>query len=212
MKNWITGALLLFCSQPAFAELLEVEYSRFYSHLRKLNGDDVQALEFAFGFSRVGEGRLCEIQKAEIVTDKKTMPITVTSEQRFTLPQEKALKLASAMIRIELEEAANVCDMSVQLQTKPEYLKTYYSADELAMLIEQYEAFFNEMGSFLSFMMPSVKGLTFQFDDDNMSRPVKNAPNINAGYLQLPKAWLKQKKALTLPEKPLRVTAIASRD
>lgn len=212
MKHWIAGTLLLFCAQSAVAEVLEVEYSRFYSHLRKLNSDDVQALEFAFGFSRVGQGRLCDIKSAEIVTDKKTMPVTVTNEQRFTLPQEKALKLANALIRIELEESANVCDMSVQLQTKPEYLKTHYSADELAMLVEQYEAFFNEMGSFLSFMMPSVKGLTFQFDDESMSRPVKDAPNINAGYLQLPEAWLKQEKSLTLPEKPLRVTAIASRD
>ena len=212
MKKWVVGTLLLLSSQPVLAEALEIEYSRFYSHLRKLNSDDVQALEFAFGFSRVGQGRLCDIQKAEIVTDKKTMPVVVTPEQRFTLPQEKALKLASAMIHIELEEAANVCDMSVQLQTKPEYLKQHYSAEDLAMLVEQYEAFFNEMGSFLSFMMPSVKGLTFQFENENLSRPVKDAPNINAGYLQLPKSWLKDGKSLTLPEKPLRVTAIASRE
>ena len=64
MKKWVVGTLLLLSSQPVLAEALEIEYSRFYSHLRKLNSDDVQALEFAFGFSRVGQGRLCDIRKA----------------------------------------------------------------------------------------------------------------------------------------------------
>lgn len=213
MKKLILAAITttLFTG-PLIAETLEIEYSRFYSHLRKLNSDDVQALEFAFGFVRVGEGRLCKINDAEIVTDKKILPILITDEQRFTLPDEKALKLAAASVHVDLAEPANVCDMSVQLQTKSAYLKKQYSPQELAMLVEQYEAFFNEMGSFLSFMMPSVKGLTVQFDDDQLSRPLKDAPSINGGHLQLPLEWLEQGKSLTLPEKPLRITAIASRD
>ncbi|WP_018981798.1 DUF2987 domain-containing protein [Salinimonas chungwhensis] len=212
MKNLVVALAVTLFTGPVIAENLEIEYSKFYSHLRKLNSDDVQALEFAFGFMRVGEGRLCEIKDAEIVTDKKILPITVTDEQRFTLPDEKALKLAAARVHVDLAEPANVCDMSVQLQTKPAYLKTEYTPEELAMLVEQYDAFFNEMGSFLSFMMPSVKGLTVQFANEQMSRPLKDAPAINGGYLQLPLEWIEQGKSLTLPEKPLRVTAIATRD
>ena len=197
-------------SSSVAAETIDVEYSRFYSHVKKLDNEDTQALQFAFGFVRVGEGRLCEVNGASIVTDKKTMPLEVSDEGRFTVPTEKALKLANALVRIDLNERANVCDMSVQLETKPEYLKQYYTKDDLTFLYGQYEAFFNEMGSFLSFMMPSVKGLMIQFDDKNLDFITPQGVQINNGVLHLEQDWIKDAKGLTLPHAPLRVTAMAS--
>lgn len=197
-------------STSVAAETIDVEYSRFYSHVKKLDNEDTQALQFAFGFVRVGEGRLCGVNGASIVTDKKTMPLEVSDEGRFTVPTEKALKLANALVRIDLNERANVCDMSVQLETKPEYLKQYYKQEELTFLYEQYEAFFNEMGSFLSFMMPSVKGLMIQFDDKNLDFVTPQGVQINNGVLHLEQEWINEAKGLTLPKAPLRVTAMAS--
>ena len=209
----IRAALLLastLVSGFTFSETIDVEYSRFYSHIKKLDNEDTQALQFAFGFIRVGEGRLCGIKQAEIVTDKKNMPLDVSEEGRFTVPAEKALKLANALVRISLEERANVCDMSVQLETKPEYLKQYYTKDDLDFLYEQYAAFFNEMGSFLSFMMPSVKGLMVQFNDKHLDFVTPQGVKVNNGIMQLDEEWLKDAKDLTLPEAPLRITAMAS--
>nr|WP_278343585.1 DUF2987 domain-containing protein [Alteromonas macleodii] len=197
-------------SSSVAAETIDVEYSRFYSHVKKLDNEDTQALQFAFGFVRVGEGRLCEVNGASIVTDKKTMPLEVSGEGRFTVPTEKALKLANALVRIDLNERANVCDMSVQLETKPEYLKQHYTKEDLTFLYAQYEAFFNEMGSFLSFMMPSVKGLMIQFDDKNLDFITPQGVQINNGVLHLDQAWINDAKGLTLPHAPLRVTAMAS--
>ena len=203
----------LFIAVSSFSvasETIDVEYSRFYSHVKKLDNEDTQALQFAFGFVRVGEGRLCEVNEALIVTDKKTMPLEVSGEGRFTVPTEKALKLANALVRIDLNERANVCDMSVQLETKPEYLKQYYTKDELTFLYDQYEAFFNEMGSFLSFMMPSVKGLMLQFKDKELDFITPQGVHINNGVLHLEQDWIDNAKGLTLPKAPLRVTAMAS--
>ena len=203
----------LFIAVSSFSvasETIDVEYSRFYSHVKKLDNEDTQALQFAFGFVRVGEGRLCDVNEALIVTDKKTMPLEVSGEGRFTVPTEKALKLANALVRIDLNERANVCDMSVQLETKPEYLKQYYTKDELTFLYGQYEAFFNEMGSFLSFMMPSVKGLMLQFKDKELDFITPQGVHINNGVLHLDQDWIDNAKDLTLPKAPLRVTAMAS--
>lgn len=197
-------------STQVVAETIDVEYSRFYSHVKKLDNEDTQALQFAFGFVRVGEGRLCGVNAASIVTDKKTMELEVSDEGRFTVPTERALKLANALVRIDLVERANVCDMSVQLETKPEYLKQYYKKEELTFLYEQYEAFFNEMGSFLSFMMPSVKGLMIQFDDKNLDFITPQGVQINNGVLQIEQDWIDDAKGLTLPHAPLRITAMAS--
>ncbi|GEA10985.1 DUF2987 domain-containing protein [Alteromonas sp. KUL49] len=192
------------------SETIDVEYSRFYSHVKKLNSDDTQGLQFAFGFLRVGEGRLCGINNAEIITDKQTLPLVVSSEGRFTVPQEKALKLADGIVRIDLAERANLCDMSVQLETVPEYVKTEYSTDDLKNIYSQYDAFFNEMGSFLSFMMPSVKGLMFQFEDKDLDFHSDNHPPIVKGIMRLDESWINESKGFTLPVEPLRITAIAS--
>lgn len=192
------------------AETIDVEYSRFYSHVKKLDNEDTQALQFAFGFLRVGEGRLCGVSSAEIVTDKKTMSLDVSDEGRFTVPTERALKLADALVRISLDEAANVCDMSVQLETKPEYLKTRYTQEELEFIYSQYEAFFNEMGSFLSFMMPTVKGLMIQFKNENLDHTTPQGVTINNGVLHLEQEWISEARGLSLPQAPLRITAMAS--
>lgn len=203
----IIGALL---TSSVAAEMVNVEYSRFYSHVKKLDNEDTQALQFAFGFLRVGEGRLCEINNAEIVTDKQTLPLEVSDEYRFTVPTEKALKLANAYVSIDLKEAANVCDMSVQLETKSEYLTASYTKEELNFIYGQYEAFFNEMGSFLSFLMPTVKGLMLQFDDRNLDYITPEGLHINNGILHLEQSEINEIKGLTLPKAPLRVTAMAS--
>jgi len=211
VKKVLSAALMLLFAGSVNAEVIQVEYSRFYSHVKKLDGEDTQALQFAFGFQRVGEGRLCEINNAKIVTDKQTLPLEVSEEYRFTVPSEKVLKMAEAFVEIDLAEAANLCDMSVQLETKTAYLKMRYSKEELTYLLEQYRSFFNEMGSFLSFMMPTVDGLNIQFADENISMPVKDAPNINMGTQMLSAEWIESSKGLVLPEKPFRITAKATK-
>jgi len=209
-----TAALLLslLFSYNAASEQLAVEYKRFYSHVKKLDNEDTQALQFSFGFLRVGENRLCKINNAQIVTDKKTLPLNVTPEYRFTVPDEKVLKMADAQVMIDLDEPANVCDMSVQLETRPEYLKQHYTAEDLTFLMDQYTAFFNEMGSFLSFLMPSVEGLMVHFNDQSLDFRFKQPPHITQGTMLLDKAWLNKKTGLELPQKPLRITAIAQRN
>ncbi|MBT0586329.1 DUF2987 domain-containing protein [Alteromonas oceanisediminis] len=207
--TWLLCAALAFSvSANAAKHQIEVDYKSFYSHVRKLDNEDTQALQFGFGFQHIHEARLCIIDSATIVTEKHSIPLSVTRENRFTVPSERALKLADAIVRIDVQDKPNQCDMSVQLETKPEYLKAQYSKAELDFLLSQYHAFFNEMGSFLSFMMPQVDGLTLQFADPNLSTQASSAPAIVNGTLMLREAWLAQAKALNLPVAPQRITAL----
>lgn len=194
------------CSE-SLAETIEVRYKDFYSHVRKLSGEDTQALQFAFGFQHVNEPRLCVLSKAEIVTQKQKLPLEITPENRFTIQSERALNLADATVVLETSDAVNQCDMSVQLETKPEYLKPYYTSDELKFIFEQYAAFFNEMGSFLSFMMPQVDGLMLHFSDPELDFDIRDAPSIINGMLQLRTDYWQSNKTLVLPEIPVRITA-----
>ena len=199
-------------SHITLAETLEVEYKRFYSHTKKLNNEDTQDLQFAFGFINVRKpGVLCTVHSAEVVTQKVTLPLNVSPEYRFTVPTEKALKLAEAKIRIDLAEHANQCDMSVQLETTKALLKTTYNTSELNNIYQQYSAFFNAMGSFMSFMMPSVEGINFQFSDPNLDIVINNDLRIEQGMLRIKKPQLAQLKQLKLPVKPLRITALTAK-
>jgi hypothetical protein len=211
LKYVVSIALAISLAPMALADEVEVRYKTFYSHVKKLDNDDTQALQFAFGFKHIETGELCTIKNARISTQKVQIPLTVSAEQRFTIQSEKALSLANAFVVIDFEEPSNQCDISVQLETKPEYLKTDYSFEEMQFIYEQYEAFFNEMGSFLSFMMPSVKGLMFQFSDKNLNEATKTGELVKEGTLMLNDEWFERKKGIKLQSKPLRITAIASK-
>jgi hypothetical protein len=209
-------AILSFClmalglNNKVSANTLNVDYKTFYSHLNKLSSDDTDALQFAFGFVNIRTMELCAINSAKISTEKQQIPIEVTPEQRFTLPTDKILRLAKALVVLELKEASNICDISVQLETKPEYLKTNYSGQELAFIYQQYVAFFDGIGSFMSFMMPDVDGITIQFNDKSLNSTLPNGIEILDGTLTIKGNKLATLNVLILPELPLRITATTS--
>lgn len=193
------------------AETLEVDYKSFYSHVNKLKGEDTEALQFAFGFLNIRSGELCQIDEARISTEKQQIPLQVSKENRFTVPSDKILRLAKAKVIIELQEAANICDMSVQLETKPEYLNTEYSQTELQYLYDQYAAFFEEMGGLLSFMMPKVVGLKFYLDEVDQESASINGINVDGGALSLNQDQIRSNDMLRLARTPLRITAITNK-
>lgn len=212
MRKFVGAMVLSLLFAPSVhSDEVEVKYRTFYSHVKKLNSEDTQALQFAFGFTHVRTGKLCTIKSARISTEKVQIPLKVSAENRFTIQSEKALSLANAFVVIDFEEPSNQCDISVQLETKPEYVKTEYTFAELQFLYQQYEAFFNEMGSFMSFMMPTVEGLMFQFEDKNLTQATKTGETITAGTLMLNDEWFEHEKGLKLQTTPLRITAMAGK-
>lgn len=198
---------LCFCfTSLSYGETLDVEYASFYSHVKKLQNEDTQALRFAFGFKHIAEPRLCKISSAKILTQKQTIPLVVEANNRFTVPTDKILKMAKALVLIEIKDQANQCDMSVQLETQPQYLMTNYSEADLDYLLKQYQAFFNDMGGILSFMMPEVDGLVLHFEaDTELSGSQLTISKDNRLRLNLEQ--LKSIDKLDFPVKPIRITA-----
>ena len=186
---------------------LELEYKSFYSHVRKLDNEQMDRLQFSFGLQHIETGKPCEIASARISTQKKQIPIEISSEYRFNLPTERVLRLADAKVILDLKEASNKCDMSVQLETKSSELRDKYSQQELTSLFEQYAAFFEDMGGFLSFMMPSVSGLVFHFEEGTY-QTLTNGMKITDGRLEIEKNDIFALNELILNVKPLRITAL----
>ncbi|WP_438865433.1 DUF2987 domain-containing protein [Neptunicella sp.] len=190
-------AVILFTLLTAsvIAEPLNVDYGAFYSHLRKIDDKKLDKLEFAFGFKLVGETRLCQINSGLIHTQKVDLPIHIRDDNRFVLPTEKALKLADAQVQLDLVEPANQCDMSVQIQVKPELIQSNLSITALSAIMEQFDQFFDDMGSFLSFLMPSPEGILLQFKSDqvpqiSVNNKLSTDLTVNQHQLILTRNWL----------------------
>lgn len=211
VTRWYYVLVAIIFSVCVEAETISVEYAKFFSHTRKLDADDTHALQFAFGFLHVGTQELCHLNSVSIVTPKQRQAVAVSGENRFVLPSDKVLKLAEAQVVVDMQERANQCDLSVQLETKPEFLKTHYSADELSFIFRQYQAFFNEMGGMLSFMMPQVTGLHFYVSTDTRLKQNTDGLTIKAGQLSVSEQWWSANKQLILSETPLRITAQTTR-
>jgi hypothetical protein len=201
---FFVGVCLL---SKAQADELQVAYKTFYSHVKKLNSEDTNALQFAFGFMNIRTQTLCEISSAKISTQKKQIPLVVSPEYRFTLPSEKALRLANAVVILELSEPSNICDISVQLETKAEFVKTRYTEQELTLLYQQYVSFFDDVGGFMSFMMPKVDGLTIQFTNKGLNETLSNGMLIEKGTLVVASDRLAALAQVSFPNMPLRITA-----
>lgn len=205
---WLVGLLC----QASWAGQLNLEYSQFYSHLKKIDKTELAALQFSFGFKQVGSTELCHIQHAEVITQKVTLPVEITAEQRFTLPIEKALKLADAVVSIELQELPNQCDLSVQLETKAEFLKQQYSQSELSEINQQFKQFFSDMGGLFSFMMPSSAGLKLWFAQTPAGPSAIKGMTHSGSQLIVSENWFEQaEEDLILAQKPLRITALMDR-
>jgi hypothetical protein len=206
--KYLLAAALSFSGFTSHAETLVVPYSSFYSHSKKIEGEETNALQFAFGFKLIQSTELCTIESAYIHTQKQDLPLTLINQQRFTIPSDKVLKMAKADVVLELQQAANRCDMSVQLETKAEYLKQRYDKQELQILLEQYQNFFRGMGSFLSFMMPNVEGLILHFSDETRLLSLPEDLKLEQRKLLLSSQWIESSKGVKLGISPLRITAI----
>lgn len=205
--RFIILVLALVVSNSAISNEMELAYKSFYSHVRKLDDDQLDRLQFSFGLQHVDRGDLCKISAARISTQKKQIPISVNAEHRFNMPKERVLKLADAKVVLTLAEAADKCDMSVQLETKPSELKQQYTKQDLQALFDQYAAFFEDMGGFLSFMMPSVEGLVFQFAQGEY-HTLANGLTITNGRLEISEQQISELNGLNLAIRPLRITAL----
>lgn len=204
--------LLFSLVQFVNAEVMTVEYKGFYSHLTKINKEKFDMLQFSFGFQHIHESRLCSINNAHIHTDKQNITVEVTGENRFILPTERALKLADALVVVDLKDQSNQCDLSVQLETKADYIKSIYSQQVLNKIYLQYSEFFDSMGGWMSWMMPKVESLRVYFDDTELNHKVADSElSIVNGVMNIGPQQLQQIDTLRLPVAPKRITPVTNK-
>lgn len=176
----VSLAVLLTYSSAAHSSntkspMLKVAYKNFYTHLRKLDPQTLPRLHFAFGFVLPESKALCPLDEVFIHTPKKDIPIAIFNTNRFSLPRERALKLADAEVYIRFKAdffeqhavTAEACDLSVRLEA--DLLQhTTLSVPDLQALNADFKTFFDNMGiGLFSFMMPETQGIKIHLQPSN---------------------------------------------
>lgn len=181
---------------------LNVEYKNFYTHLRRLDPEDLPHLHFAFGFILPKSKATCVIDNVYIHTPKKDIPVAITSASRFSLPKERALKLADAEVHIrfqpqflqEYSVTADACNLSVRLEANLPR-QSALPASELQTLNAEFKTFFENMGAGLfSFMMPEPHGIKLHLKSDyasDRSHGLFQGMNISNGMVFLEDSWIR---------------------
>ncbi|MCY7293875.1 DUF2987 domain-containing protein [Alteromonas sp. a30] len=112
-----------FVQAETASNLLNLEYKTFYSHLRKIDIEDTPGLQFAFGFVNTESKVPCVMKNVTIHTPKIDIPVALDALNRFSLPKERALKLADAEVNVQFQNAGfEACQLSVLLEANPRWL------------------------------------------------------------------------------------------
>ncbi len=211
MRNFLILLLGLSFSGESASHTIEMEYHDFYRHIQNLRHQDTNGLTYSFGFMHINTQQLCQINEAELILKNQTIDLTIDSENRFEMPSTDDPDLANGKVSLDIKEPPAECEMSVRLETKAEYLKTKYSKEELINIKRQYISFFNEMGSFMSFGVPSVNGLMITFDNKDLYHDIKDIGKIQNGFIIIENQVLNDIDTIIFPEIPARITALTSR-
>lgn len=173
--------------------LLEIKYADFYSHLRKLDKETLTELRFSFGLIDA-QIEPCVIEQGIIITDKKKIPINIQDNNRFVLPTERALKLAKAMVNLELAHSTTDCNLSVLIEIEPVLLKESLTRDKLLRFYASFKQFFEDMGGMFSFLMPEPSGLlvTSESHTELQILSSKYSALVNGSSIELPLSLINQ--------------------
>lgn len=204
--------IFLFVSSSVYASEMVIEYKRFYSHLNKLDSETMPSLIYTFGLLAQQPTQFsCQINSAYIHTQKVDLPLQINAFGRFSLPLEKALKLAGATIHLDIEGSEQVCDMSMSVEVDPQLLTVRPTQQQLNVWHSEFNVFFDEVGGMLAFMLPSVSGLVLHYAEPVRLAVMQSAASQHDNQLSLPATLFATFAQQNVQQIPYRVTALMAK-
>ncbi|MBV7315701.1 DUF2987 domain-containing protein [Shewanella sp. NIFS-20-20] len=165
--GWLTVV-----SCTAGATEVSLSYEDFFSRIKQADKAELQLVELTFS---VPKNAQCVLDKASIVTEKETFPVTFTKEQRLFLPYDQRLKQDRAMVKLDIEGDASQCGIAVQIRAKA--LSTNYDSQRLKQLYHEMDSLQAMLKGFpMRLFHEPLKGLQFTFT--NSSEAILNGRSL----------------------------------
>lgn len=215
LSDWVAAKPSLIANvSPGVAEheTLVVPYKQFYQHVRRLDPEEHPDLQMVFGFAHQSTQQMCKIKRAFIHTAKQDIPLP-SIEHRFAVPRERALLLAEAVVTIDFQHAKQHCNISVLLKAKLDKWShlSFLSADALRDIDRQFQHFFENVGSFLTFLVPKTLGIKLHFSasstEQAMSMGVPSTAvttSVQGAIWHLSRSWLQHNETALVSKDKVR--------
>ena len=141
---------------------ISLRYEDFYSRLKVMHQQKYQLVDLSFS---VPPAKGCLLQRASIITESQSSPLSYTKNQRLFLPYDEQLKQQRALVNLNINGDAADCGLAVQVRAKSP--KQRYEETELNQLKREMNDFLAAMKGFpMKLFHHEIRGLKFQLHDN----------------------------------------------
>lgn len=164
MKLFKPFALTL-CALPmaVMAQQVELNYDGFFDRMKDLDEPEYQGVKLAFYFvDRAGQP--CPVKQAKLATKLKSKEVYVLETGEILLPYDPILDQDKASLVIDKVDDRE-CGLNMRLESNQLFGRKL-SKEEVVTLTDKFAVAFDDLGGMMSFMLPKVHGVTFQFAED----------------------------------------------
>lgn len=141
---------------------LELNYDGFFDRMKDLEEPEYQGVKLAF-YLMDREGSPCPISNAKLSTKVKEQDVYVLENGELLLPYEPLLDQDKALLIIDKKDDRE-CGLNMRLESSILF-NDKVSKQQALDLTNKFAAAFDDLGGMMSFMLPKVEGITFQFDE-----------------------------------------------
>ncbi len=147
----------VFVSSNLIAGEVSLRYEDFYSRMKVMHKENYQLIELTFS---VPQTQGCKIEKANISTERMTVPLSFTKAQRLYLPYDVELKRQRALVNLQVEGESANCGLAVQIRAKSP--KAEYDQATLKQIYSEMDEMQGAMKGFpMKYFHDAIQGLRF---------------------------------------------------
>lgn len=139
---------------------LELNYDGFFDRMKDLEEPEYQGVKLAF-YLMDREGSPCPVSNAKLSTKVKEQEVYVLENGELLLPYEPLLDQDKALLLIDKKDDRE-CGLNMRLESNILF-NDKVSKQQALELTNKFAAAFDDLGGMMSFMLPKVEGITFQF-------------------------------------------------
>lgn len=165
----LTKALVLalsclpLCALSASGTKVELNYDGFFDRMDDLADAEYQGIKLAF-YYKDRANKPCPVASAKLATKLKSQDVYILDSGEILLPYEPLLDQDKAILVIEQQDQRE-CGLNMRLESN-QLFDRKVKVDAAKALTQTFATAFDDLGGMMSFMLPKVQGVTFQFEQD----------------------------------------------
>jgi hypothetical protein len=138
---------------------LILNYDGFFDRMEEFDEPEFLGVKLAFYFKSKQTGKACAIESAQLKTQDRKKPVYYLDTGEVLLPFDEQLDMDKAKLII-VKKDDEECGLDMRIENS-QLLTQHISVSQVVDLTEKFSSALTELGGMMSFLMPSVTGITY---------------------------------------------------